>query len=92
MRLTYKTSDDDVWYDTFYRYQKYWISIKFSDGQILIGWPQYYSVTGKPREVFVADATWWEPDADGVPVPVDVKGPGVYISDFSKVIAIELLE
>lgn len=91
-RLTYKNGDGDVWYDTFYRHRKYWVSIKFSDNRILIGWPQYYSFTGQPRELFVADATWWEPDADGVLVSVDVKGAGVYISDFTKVTAIELLE
>lgn len=92
LRVTYKSGDADVWQDTFNKNRQYWIRLRFSDGRSLVGWPQYYSATGKPRELFLADATWWEPNAAGVPTPVDVAGPGVYISDFSTVRAIELLE
>lgn len=92
LRLTYKISTVDVWQDTFYKHRGYWLRIRFSDGRSLIGWPKYYSPTGKPREVFVADATWWEEDANGLLIPIDVPGPGVYISDFSTVTAIELLD
>jgi hypothetical protein len=91
-RLTYKNGDGDVWQDTFYKHRKFWISIKFEDGRSLIGWPQYYSPTGKPRELFVADATWWLPDSNGNLTSVDVAGAGVYISDFTKVTAIEVLD
>lgn len=92
LRLTYKHGDWDVWQDTFYKHRKYWINVRFKDGRSLVGWPQYYSATAKPREIFVADATWWEPDETGTLTSVDVPGPGVYISDFSTVSAIELLE
>lgn len=92
LRLTYKHGDWDVWQDTFYKHRKYWINVRFKDGRSLIGWPQYYSATGKPRELFVADATWWEPDETGALTSVDVQGPGVYISDFSTISALELLE
>ena len=50
--LTYKTSNADVWQDTFYKYQRYWICVRFLDGTSLIGWPRYYSAIGKPREFF----------------------------------------
>ena len=92
LRLTYKISTVDVWQDTFYKHRGYWLRIRFNDGRSLVGWPKYYSPTGKPRELFVADATWWEPDTNGVLIPIDVSGPGVYISDFSTIAAIELLE
>jgi hypothetical protein len=92
IRLTYKTSSVDVWQDTFYRFRGYWVKITYSDGKELIGWPQYFSAVGKPRELFLSDATWWSVDDKGVPTSIDVDGPGVYISDFSAVVAIALLE
>jgi hypothetical protein len=91
LRLTYKTSSVDVWQDTFYEFRKYWVRITFADGRELIGWPQFFSSVGKPRELFLADATWWSIDEHGQPASVDVEGPGVYISDFSTVTAIALL-
>jgi hypothetical protein len=92
LRLTYKTSSVDVWQDTFYRFRGYWVKITYSDGRELIGWPRFFSAVGKPRELFLSDATWWLVDDNGVPTSIDVKGPGVYISDFSAVTAIVLLE
>ncbi len=91
-KITYKNSNSDVWYDTFYKYRKYWVCIRFYDGRSLVGWPKYYSKTGAPRELFLADATWYETLEDGRYEPIDVVGAGVYISDFSTVIGIELLE
>jgi hypothetical protein len=92
LRLTYKTSSVDVWQDTFYRFRGYWVRITYSDGKELIGWPEFFSAVGKPRELFLSDATWWSVDDGGVPTSIDVAGPGVYISDFSAVVAITLLE
>ena len=92
LRLTYKTSSVDVWQDTFYRFRGYWVKITYSDGRELIGWPQYFSAVGKPRELFLREATWWSVDDDGQPTSIDVEGPGVYVSDFTAVTAIELLE
>ena len=92
LRITYKTSSVDVWQDTFYRFRGYWIQVTYADGRKLIGWPQYFSAVGKPRELFLKDATWWSVDDNGDPTSIDVKGPGVYISDFTAVTAIALLE
>jgi hypothetical protein len=92
LRLTYKTSTVDVWQDTFYRFRGYWVRITYSDGRELVGWPQYFSAVGKPRELFLRDATWWLVDDNGIPTSIDVNGPGVYISDFTAVTAIALLE
>jgi len=92
LRLTYKTSSVDVWQDTFYRFRGYWVRLSYSDGRELIGWPQYFSSVGKPRELFLSNATWWLLDHEGEPTSIDVEGPGVYISDFTEVTAIALLE
>jgi hypothetical protein len=91
LRITNKTSSVDVWADTFDQFRGYWIRVRFQDGRSLVGWPRYYSQFGDPREVFLADATWWEPDRSGATISTDVTGPGVYISDFSTVTAIEVL-
>ena len=55
--ITYKTSRVGVWSDVFNTYRDFWIRIRFSDGRLLEGWPKYYSSEGKPKEIFVADAT-----------------------------------
>ena len=92
VRFTTKTSSVDVWADTFDRYRGFWISLRFSDGRLLVGWPQFYSQFGDPRELFLAEATWWEPDPAGGFATKDVAGAGVYISDFSEIEAIEVLK
>jgi hypothetical protein len=92
LRITYKTGDADVWQEIFYKQRGYWIILQYKDGRSLVGWPKYFSPSGKPREVFVADATWWVPDDSGTITTNDVRGPGVYISDFTDIIAIEMLE
>ena len=91
-RITYKTGDADVWRDVFYKTRGCWISIGFQDGRRLVGWPKYFSSTGKPREIFVADATWYHPDEAGELIATNVSGPGVYVSNFDDVVAIELLQ
>ena len=92
LRLTYKTSDGDVWQDTFYRHRRFWVRLRYEDGTTLVGWPKYYSAIGKPRELFLADATWYKVTAAGVLPPENVDGAGVYITDFAKVVSIELLK
>jgi len=89
--ITNKTSSVDVWADTLGRFRGYWVVIRFQDGRSLTGWPRYDSQFGDPREIFLADATWSETDEDGTVAKADVAGPGVYIADFSSVVAIEVL-
>ncbi len=91
LRLTYKTSDGDVWQDVFYRHRRYWVQLRYEDGTTLVGWPQYYSAIGRPRELFLAEATWHPMTPAGAGPSQDVDGPGVYVSDFSKVVSIEML-
>jgi len=92
LKLTHKVSSVDVWQDTFNRHARQWIRVTFSDGRVLVGWPKHYSATGKPRELFVANATWWVTDENGEVGTIDITGPGVYIADFSRVTMVELLD
>jgi Family of unknown function (DUF6338) len=93
IRMTYKNDSLDVWQDAFYKNRGVWIRLRYTDGKILEGWPQFFSNAGKSREIFVAKATWWEPGGEEASMlPTTVEGPGVYVGDFSRVVAIELLE
>ena len=92
LRLTYKTSDGDVWQDVFYRHRGYWVQLRYEDGTTLVGWPSYYSAIGRPRELFLAEATWYPMTPNGPGPSEDVVGAGVYVADFSKIVSIELLD
>lgn len=93
LRLTLKTGNADVWADLFYGLRGYWVRVRYDDGSQLVGWPQFISNPGIPRELFLAEATWHYPNpaAPGSLTSVDVEGPGVYVNQFDKVVAIELL-
>jgi Family of unknown function (DUF6338) len=92
MDLSNKKSDFDVWSDMFNEFQRKWIVVRFDDGRSIIGWPKYYSKSGEPREFFIADASWLEPNETGIIVQTDVAGPSVYLTDFAKVKSIEMLK
>lgn len=91
-KITFKYGEYDVWKDMFDLKRGYWVKLALKDGRFLIGWPRFYSSSDKPRELFLAEASWWLPNQDGGFDSVDVAGSGVYISDFSQVTAIEVLD
>jgi len=74
LRLTYKTSARDVWSDTFHKYRGEWVRVRFADGRSLVGWPKFYSKSGDPREIFLADATWSSQKDSGEILETDVTG------------------
>lgn len=92
LRVTDKYSSVDVWSDMLDKYRGFWLRVEFADGRSLIGWPRFYSLLGDPREIFLADASWLENDADGRITARDVEGAGVYLCDFSIVRSIEVLK
>jgi len=92
LKISYKTSNSDVWQDVFYRHRAFWLQLEFRDGRKLVGWPKYFSATGKARELFLADATWYLTDESGVESTLDVDGPGIYIVDMTLVTGIEILK
>ena len=91
LKLSNKRSKFDVWRDVFGKNKRIWISVRFTDGRQLVGWPEFYSPPGKPREIFVADAIWYRFDENSERVSDEVDGPGVYLSNFDDVVAIEFL-
>jgi hypothetical protein len=75
LKVSNKTSDNDVWYDVFFRHRGFWVRLEFKDGRSLIGWPVFYSDSGSPRELFIADATWLRMNEAGEVISVDIDGP-----------------
>ncbi|CAK0759357.1 conserved membrane hypothetical protein [Azospirillaceae bacterium] len=91
-KITDKAGSVDVWQEAFRNNRRTWVRVTFASGRLLIGWPRLYSLTGKPRELFLSEATWWTPKGNGEFSQEDVVGAGVYLSDFSEVTVIELLK
>jgi hypothetical protein len=92
LKLTKKTSRNDVWQQTLYLYGNRWISLEFKDGRRLVGWPLRFSSSGQPRALLLGDATWYSLDGDGAYIEREVNGPGVYVANFDDVVSMELLE
>ena len=92
LKVSYKTSSNDVWQDVFYRHRGYCVKLQFEDGRTLVGWPKFFSATNRPRELFIADATWSYRAEDGTFNSLDVAGPGVYVCDLGSISHIEILE
>jgi hypothetical protein len=90
--LSMKAPANDVWQRMLYADQGYWIAVSFRDGRRLTGWPEMFSSMGRPREIFLADATWYDLNEAGEVITSDIEGPGVYLSDFDNVVAIEILQ
>ena len=91
LRMTRKTGESDVWQQTFYQYFDRWISLEFTDGRRLVGWPRLFSSSGKSRALLLADATWYVTDGDGALTAQDVEGPGVYVERFDDIETMEVL-
>jgi len=91
LNLSNKRSNNDVWYDVFYRHKGYWVRLEFKDGRFLVGWTKFYSASGAPRELFISDAMWARPDDSGNLISMDVVGPGVYIPDLNEISSIAIL-
>jgi hypothetical protein len=91
LKISNRRSNNDVWYDVFYRHRAYWVKLEFKDGRSLVGWAQYYSASGSPRELFVADAVWSLPNEAGDIIAVDIAGPGVYIPNLEEISTIAIL-
>lgn len=89
--LSMKAPANDVWQKMLYANQGFWIAISFRDGRRLTGWPEMFSSMGRPREIFLAEATWYDLNEAGEVITSDIEGPGVYLSNFDDVVAIEIL-
>lgn len=97
VRLTRRTGRIDPWHQTFREYNNKWVRLSYMGGQRLVGWIRWYSESGE-KQLFLAEATWYMPQERQAQVQppgyrkVDVKGPGVFISNFNQVLGVDLLD
>ncbi len=92
LRITNRSGRIDVWHEIFSKHREIWIQVRLRDGRRLVGWPEYYSEDSQRREVFLAEAIWFIPQVDGTYRPPEIDGPGVYLTDWSAIEALELLD
>lgn len=88
LRLTRRPARIDVWADSFYEAKKKWILVQLEDGTQIIGWPFRYSDEPERRQLFLKDARVRRPDG----VEYDVTGPGLLLTEASKIKLIEFLD
>jgi len=95
LHLTQRTGAIDPWHQAFRQYNNKWARIRFKDGSKLVGWIHWYSEDGAKKELFLGKATWHLPTTThGVAgiTKTDVKGPGVFLSNFDEVIGIDFID
>lgn len=85
------TGKNDVWHQVFSNFNGNWCSLKFERGDVLVGWPKYYTSDGIDKGLFLEGATWHRVTAGGAYREETVDGPGVLVVDFEKVQTIEYI-
>lgn len=88
LHLTRRPARIDVWADAFYEERGKWILVQLEDGTQVIGWPFRYSDEPERRQLFLKDARVRQPDG----TEYDVPGPGLLLTEASKIKLIEFLE
>lgn len=88
LHLTRRPARIDVWADAFYEARGKWILVQLEDGTQIIGWPFRYSDEPEHRQLFLKDARVRQPDG----TEYDVNGPGLLLTEASKIKLIEFLE
>lgn len=86
-----KTGNDDVWQQTFLAHPKSWCVIVYDNGDQIVGFPQYYSMKGEDKQLFLAKPYRREL-LDGKYVKREIKRSGVYINKWDNVSTIEFVE
>lgn len=90
--VTRQTGKNDPWHQVFTTNEEKWCRIVFDDGTRLVGWPRYYSLDAtETPQLFLADATWHRKNG-GAYKASDILGPGVLITEWANVRAIEFLD
>ena len=89
LRLTNKTGRVDVWHQTFTSYRGHWVRLTFKNGLELLGYALFHSSLPDRREIFVAEASWSDPESGE---EVEMPGPGVYVNNLDEVTTIEFFE
>jgi hypothetical protein len=86
--LTRRPARIDVWADAFYEARRKWVLVQLEDGTQIIGWPFRYSDEPPHRQLFLKDARIRQPDG----AEYEVTGPGLLLTEASKIKLIEFLE
>ena len=90
--ITKKTGKIDPWHQVFTTYSGKWCRVIFDDETRLVGYPKYYSLHAKDApQLFLAKAISYR-KVQNQYVGKDVKGPGVLITSWDHVTAIEILD
>ncbi|MGO9742877.1 MAG: DUF6338 family protein [Roseiarcus sp.] len=92
LKLNRKTGETDVWQQMFTLYFDHWIALELEDGRQLVAWPMRSSSSGRDRALLLGDATWYVTDAERTATAKNVRGPGVYVANFSEIVSIEVLD
>lgn len=99
LNISYRTDRKSPWHTVFSRERGAWLLVRFKDGTVLRGWPRYYSEEPDQKELFLADAVWYVPKTNGIKESLvhlgqfderPVSDPGILLTDFSNIIAIEV--
>lgn len=88
--ISKRTGAIDVWHQVFSRGESSWVRLRFKNGDVLIGWPKYFSEDTEKTALFLAKAVWHFVSPSGF-VEEEIDGPGVLMTNFDDVIAIEQL-
>ena len=98
LHISYRTGGIDPWHEAFSSksMRGKWIQLRYKDGTRLIGYPKFYAEDSEAKALFVGKASWHtlvtQPDNSQAYVGKDVAGPGVLVSNFDDIIAIDVLE
>jgi hypothetical protein len=88
LKITYKTGRSTVWNDVFYERQGYYVIVHLEEGIRIFGWASDFSTDPGPKYLFISDAKYL---GTSTKKDVEIKGPGILITNESKIKYIEFL-
>ena len=84
LKITKKTSRDNIWIDVFSDKERY-IIVNFKDGKRLLGFPEYFSDNSEDGMIYVTVPSWIDDKGNETEIKVD----GVFLIDKSSIDFIE---
>lgn len=88
LKITYRTGRSSVWNDVFYENQGNYLIVHLDDGVRIFGWASDFSADPDPKYLFIKEAKYL---GSRRKADVEVKGPGLLITNESKIKYIEFL-
>ena len=92
--LSIKTGKKDVWHQIFTQNASgKWCFIVFKNKNRLVGYPKYFSLDGSEKSLFIASGKWYLWDEKTAKYnEKEIDGPGVLLTNFDEILAIEILD